>query len=237
MLGDQERASSGWPLGLQPLSLRLRLLEHLRFTDAASLLASTPSITSESSSDLDTESTGSFFPEKSTTLGRLIGIQSSTSMNESRTVEQQLLEAKNSRRRSTGSYCSCCPFLLCTSSDSCQESMSPSLAHLLELERRAALSEMQETSQELTDEDGDPIGRSFSNNTLFDDDDTIRPPQQSGAPLRLILQQSSPRSTYLSGDWSDCVAVFNRAHNRRDQPNSNRFWSSICGRLTTSLAD
>ncbi|XP_068664220.1 uncharacterized protein At3g17950-like [Aristolochia californica] len=42
--------------------------------DADDVVPSSPSITSVSSSDLDTESTGSFFHERSTTLGTLMGV-------------------------------------------------------------------------------------------------------------------------------------------------------------------
>ncbi|XP_020089788.1 uncharacterized protein At3g17950-like [Ananas comosus] len=40
----------------------------------AELLPSSPTNSSVSSSDLDTESTGSFFPDRSTTLGTLMGV-------------------------------------------------------------------------------------------------------------------------------------------------------------------
>ncbi|CAA6664807.1 unnamed protein product [Spirodela intermedia] len=38
------------------------------------VIPSSPTISSPSSSDLDTESTGSFFPDRSTTLGTLMGV-------------------------------------------------------------------------------------------------------------------------------------------------------------------
>lgn len=240
MPADQGGGTGGWPLGLQPLNLRLRLMEHFRLTDASSYVASTPSMTSESSSDLDTESTGSFFPERSTTLGTLIGIPSSGFFGESRGVAQQCLENDNSRRRGTVRHRSWCPFLVCASNDSCEESMSPSLAHLLELERIAALSQRPEIGEEPADEDGGSVGENaFRRNTLFDDD-RILPPQPSGAPLKLILERSSPSSSYLSGDWSASVPVFSRrSHDEVVRSNSGRFpafWPSICGRLSTSFA-
>ncbi|CAN0853158.1 hypothetical protein LINGRAHAP2_LOCUS5542 [Linum grandiflorum] len=78
--------SSGWPLGLQIMSLRLRLTEinnnnNNRTTQAAgsnqpdhnNLFITSSSFSSFSSSNLDTESTASFFQDNSVSFGRLIG--------------------------------------------------------------------------------------------------------------------------------------------------------------------
>ncbi|XP_019162278.1 PREDICTED: uncharacterized protein LOC109158839 [Ipomoea nil] len=62
---------SGWPLRLGNMNIRLRLLE----TSTATATYSSPSFSSLSSSNLDTESTASFFPDRSVSLGRLIGIR------------------------------------------------------------------------------------------------------------------------------------------------------------------
>ncbi|XP_031128976.1 uncharacterized protein LOC116030781 [Ipomoea triloba] len=64
---------SGWPLRLGNMNIRLRLLETSRATATATY--SSPSFSSLSSSNLDTESTASFFPDRSVSLGRLIGIR------------------------------------------------------------------------------------------------------------------------------------------------------------------
>lgn len=257
--------SNGWPLGLQPVNVRIRPLEHhLRLS--ASFLISTPSITSESSSDLDTESTGSFFPEKSTTLGSLIGIHSNsqnsqTQENHAVIEHHEQLEAERTRRRPAASSGAArgrlwCPLLGCGGGSE-QEPIgsSSSLAHLLQKERRATHSQ-RETSNieggythEVVEEGGFSIDESMLHrNTLFDNEG-ILPPRPSGAPLRLILQQASPSSSYLSADWN----VFNgrnaglshhhhhhHHNNRGDQgPSHGRFptfWPNLCGRPSASLA-
>ncbi|KAL5989477.1 hypothetical protein ACLOJK_010369 [Asimina triloba] len=69
--------NAGWPLGLDNMNMRLQLMDTF---EAASTRADTldmPSISSSSfsSSDLNTESSRSFFKDHSMTLGRLIGIK------------------------------------------------------------------------------------------------------------------------------------------------------------------
>ncbi|XVE76357.1 hypothetical protein DITRI_Ditri12bG0165700 [Diplodiscus trichospermus] len=69
----------GWPLILQPLNARIGLVRNRDFSGSVSfttLLTASPSFSSISSSDLDTESRGSFFHDKSIRLGSLIGISS-----------------------------------------------------------------------------------------------------------------------------------------------------------------
>nr|GMC78871.1 uncharacterized protein LOC109158839 [Ipomoea batatas]GMC81590.1 uncharacterized protein LOC109158839 [Ipomoea batatas] len=56
------------------MNIRLRLLETSR-AQGATAAYSSPSFSSLSSSNLDTESTASFFPDRSVSLGRLIGIR------------------------------------------------------------------------------------------------------------------------------------------------------------------
>ncbi|CAN1280922.1 hypothetical protein LINPERPRIM_LOCUS17560 [Linum perenne] len=79
---DQSSNSSGWPLGLQIMSLRLRLTEMSNNNTAPpasnqpnNLFITSSSFSSFSSSNLDTESTRSFFQDNSVSFGRLIGFQ------------------------------------------------------------------------------------------------------------------------------------------------------------------
>ncbi|KAF7803414.1 uncharacterized protein G2W53_042525 [Senna tora] len=69
----------GWPLGLSFLSMRLRVAESLPAAPAEPysvvLHAPSSSFSSFSSSNLDTESSASFFQDNSVSLGRLIGIR------------------------------------------------------------------------------------------------------------------------------------------------------------------
>ncbi|KAK6917607.1 hypothetical protein RJ641_018358, partial [Dillenia turbinata] len=67
----------GWPLGLGNMNMRLNVVESLLAAGGPdlSLHARSTSFSSFSSSDLDTESTASFFQDNSVSLGRLIGIR------------------------------------------------------------------------------------------------------------------------------------------------------------------
>ncbi|KAJ6416638.1 hypothetical protein OIU84_002494 [Salix udensis] len=75
MAAEDNEESNGWPLGL--MSTRLRVMESIRAApvEPYSLRLRSSSFTSFSSSNLDTESTASFFQDSSVPLGRLIGIR------------------------------------------------------------------------------------------------------------------------------------------------------------------
>ncbi|KAG9447805.1 hypothetical protein H6P81_013933 [Aristolochia fimbriata] len=77
MAPQGDEVASGWPFGLENMNLRLRNSETLQAVPAGSnsLRLHSTSFSSFSSSDLDTESTRSFFQDRSITLGRLIGIK------------------------------------------------------------------------------------------------------------------------------------------------------------------
>ncbi|RWR76758.1 hypothetical protein CKAN_00521600 [Cinnamomum micranthum f. kanehirae] len=128
----------GWPLGLQPLNTRVGLVRNRDFSGSTSFstfITGSPSSSTVSSSDLDTESTGSFFPDKSTTLGNLIGV--STVLDPSgRTVRGRKPEPFDCKKqyRSRTWFCLCTK--ACANGDS--PNNPPSLGHFLEVERRAA---------------------------------------------------------------------------------------------------
>ncbi|TQD88172.1 hypothetical protein C1H46_026233 [Malus baccata] len=67
----------GWPLGLEIMNVRLRVVESLPAAVVGRRSSHLPSasFTSFSSSNLDTESSASFFQDHSTSLGRLIGLR------------------------------------------------------------------------------------------------------------------------------------------------------------------
>ncbi|PON61363.1 hypothetical protein TorRG33x02_281870 [Trema orientale] len=73
---DQE-IPSGWPLGLEIMNVRLQVIgsSPSAAVERYSLHAPSDSFSSFSSSNLDTESTASFFQDHSVSLGRLIGIR------------------------------------------------------------------------------------------------------------------------------------------------------------------
>ncbi|KAJ7535119.1 hypothetical protein O6H91_12G018900 [Diphasiastrum complanatum] len=81
--GSGESTSAGWPLGLEPLSFKMRVLETLRFSEGNDLQSfKTPSFTSESSSGLDSRTqsaSSSFCREKPITLGEILGLSANLS--------------------------------------------------------------------------------------------------------------------------------------------------------------
>ncbi|XP_019187972.1 PREDICTED: uncharacterized protein At3g17950 [Ipomoea nil] len=150
----------GWPLGLQPLSLRVGLVRNnqgsLSFNTL--LTASPPSSSTHSSSDLDTQSTGSFFHDKSIALGSLLGISSilEFSRRSTRGRAAEPLSLGNKK----GKKCKIWLFSLCsklstdavmTASMNATTSMAgSSLAHFLEAERKASATICREAASDLT---------------------------------------------------------------------------------------
>ncbi|MCO5594998.1 hypothetical protein L7F22_049035 [Adiantum nelumboides] len=250
-------AAGGWPLGLQPFhvmnrlaSSREQLLTLLHYrrrgqqqqaAGTSPFFVSTPSISSFSSSDLDTESTGSFFPERSTTLGTLIGIHSRPGHRHIihiqppaalRDVTSQLLHSKAHYHFKAASHrlqaCCCSALTLVTRCASCHShdpqasSHEASLAHLLEMERQQAAAHPQESEWALSPFESFDQDLPFEDcsrpqsalNTLFNDNGTILPPHPSGAPL----QVASPTiSSYLSADWSVSAPTILRRNARCNQ--------------------
>ncbi|KAK8485105.1 hypothetical protein V6N13_062967 [Hibiscus sabdariffa] len=79
MAAENQETSNGWPLGLQIVSMKIRLQQSLQSSTPAVELEphssnlSSPSFSSVSSSNLDTQSSASFFQDNSVSLGKLIG--------------------------------------------------------------------------------------------------------------------------------------------------------------------
>ncbi|GMI79740.1 hypothetical protein HRI_001643300 [Hibiscus trionum] len=121
----------GWPLGLQPLNAAAA-----RVSFSTLITASSPGSSCISSSDLDTQSTGSFFHDKSMTLGSLLGVSSFLELSRRRTT-QTWREQKNnykprSRTRTRTWFFSLCSRL---STDAVDTNIkSHSLAHFLQVE-------------------------------------------------------------------------------------------------------
>ncbi|XP_050940168.1 uncharacterized protein LOC103486392 isoform X2 [Cucumis melo] len=118
MLPDSTMAlqEDGWPLGLRVMNARVGGLAGNHDLSASvsfnTLRTHSPSSFTDSSSDLDTKSTGSFYPDKSITLGSLIGVSSILELSRRSTKgnKVEILEDKKN---------------------------SPSLQHSLEAERKA----------------------------------------------------------------------------------------------------
>ncbi|XP_021289815.1 uncharacterized protein LOC110420769 [Herrania umbratica] len=126
----------GWPLGLQPLNARIGLVRTRDFSGSVSfstLLTASPSSSSISSSDLDTQSTGSFFHDNSITLGSLLGVSSFLELSRRSTRRRTTETLRDQKSR---------PWLfsLCSkqSTDAVDTNNAQSLGHFLEVERRAA---------------------------------------------------------------------------------------------------
>ncbi|KAI9196782.1 hypothetical protein LWI28_026954 [Acer negundo] len=140
----------GWPLGLQPLNLRVGLVgNHGDFSGSVSfntLITGSPTSSTDSSSDLDTESTGSFFHDRSITLGSLIGVSSIFELSK-RSIRGRKTEAVKEKKKSNNNKRSrrAWLFSLCSrDSTDIAENVNnnnnnpPSLGHFLAVERRAA---------------------------------------------------------------------------------------------------
>ncbi|XP_057778919.1 uncharacterized protein At3g17950 [Salvia miltiorrhiza] len=133
-----QQQEEGWPLGLQPVNVRVGGLDRNRDLNASlsfnTLLTASPISSDDFSSDLDTQSTGSFFHDKSITLGSLIGISSILELSRRSRRARAPDEAARSKKTRTW-FLSLCSRL---STDAVSISNAPSLAHLLEAERRGA---------------------------------------------------------------------------------------------------
>ncbi|XP_072983339.1 uncharacterized protein At3g17950 [Typha latifolia] len=182
----------GWPLGLQPLHLRVGQIGNLDFSGTLSsntIITESPTSSSVSSSDSETESTGSFFHDRSITFGSLIGITSildlsNTSLRRSRRKQGRPRVKKTQR---TTTWFSLCPRTH-LSSDMARD--TPSLGHFLQEERRASnvhRSARVPTTYELVGLHGDQ-STTLEPNPLFSNG-LVAPPQ---------VGDVKPESTWVS---------------------------------------
>ncbi|ESW06024.1 hypothetical protein PHAVU_010G013400 [Phaseolus vulgaris] len=130
----------GWPLGLRLLNARIGLAGNGDFSGSVSfstILTASPTPSTHFSSDLDTQSIGSFFREKSMTLGSLIGssrfLEVSRRSSRGRMVQPSKENEKNHKLRSW-------LFSLCsrlTTDTVSVNAAAPSLGNYLVSERKA----------------------------------------------------------------------------------------------------
>ncbi|WVZ00576.1 hypothetical protein V8G54_026645 [Vigna mungo] len=125
-------SDEGWPLGLlQPVNARARTgIGSISFN---TLLTASPSSSTDSSSDLDTQSTGSFFRDQSTTLGSLMGVSSIVELSRRSLRESKTELFRSKKKLKLWSWCFC---LGCEGEK--QKKNAPSLAQFLAVERRVA---------------------------------------------------------------------------------------------------
>ncbi|XP_038986013.1 uncharacterized protein At3g17950-like [Phoenix dactylifera] len=212
----------GWPLGLQPLSLRVGLTRGSEFSGSSSfstVITGSPRTSSATSSDFDAESAGSFFHGRSITLGSLIGItnfleQSFRSLGKSR--RQESSKGKKSHRAKTF-------FSLCLRAHLVKETASnaPSLGHYLEVERTAGASDAHRRTQASTtyELDESTEGRSTPvPNTLFSDGFSV--PSQMNGDSSLVVARAAKES----GAW---VGSDDERRCDKDLSHANGFVSSL----------
>ncbi|XP_059430590.1 uncharacterized protein At3g17950-like [Corylus avellana] len=138
MAGQEE----GWPLGLQPLNVRVGLVRNRHLSGSISfntLLTGSPTSSTASSSDLDTQSTGSFFHDKSITLGSLIGVSSILEFSR-RSIRGRKTEPSKDKKSTKSRiwFFSLCLRDSSSTDDARRGNNASSLGHFLAVERRAA---------------------------------------------------------------------------------------------------
>ncbi|XP_058000054.1 uncharacterized protein At3g17950 isoform X1 [Hevea brasiliensis] len=158
----------GWPLGLRPVNARVGLLRNRDFNGSIScstLLTGSPSSTTDSSSDLDTESTGSFFHEKSITFGSLIGVSSILELSR-RSARRRTTEALRDQKNCKSKHWF---FSLCSklSTDAVNTNHTPSLGHFLDAERKAANIQRSDGPIAYAPNDFSPVLHNSDMNSLF----------------------------------------------------------------------
>lgn len=234
---------AGWPLGLETLNLRVRIMDAMIGGDITSLRMSTPSFSSVSSSDFDTESSLSFFPDKSNTLGNLIGIRSnrrtrhaSNSVHPERNTKISQRNTKISQMgviartpRSYGRATSWKSLRGCLSLSSRQQNDALSLADLLKAEKRAGASVVDASRQEKLDANA-IYGRSDGvlpggTNSLFLDGHMDQSSTANAKGLDALdldmTEQTSPRLANANNlqDWdSSGILQASCAQNRAQSP-------------------
>ncbi|ERN07829.1 hypothetical protein AMTRI_Chr08g162680 [Amborella trichopoda] len=129
----------GWPLGLQLSGMRVGLINNinrdlLESISSNTLITGSLSLSSSSisSSDLDTESSGSFFYDKSITLGSLIGV--TTVRDRTNRVVINRSKGHHSSKQTRKNPTSKPWFCLCNRANDAEA--APSLGHFLNIERR-----------------------------------------------------------------------------------------------------
>eukprot|EP00253_Pinus_taeda_P005875 PITA_05875 len=166
------------------------------------MAAVSPSFSSYSSSDLDTESTGSFFFDKSTTLGSLMGLKSDDGLSPRVVVHGQELSSRESEvprsRQITRPKKSKSWWRLCRDSDDrdCHRNINPSLEQFLEEERRTSGSNIGEGMYINIMYDEFTAGHDFSDRNLLFSEGRILPPhsahsRQQPSSIDIVRAESS----------------------------------------------
>lgn len=211
---------AGWPLGLETLNLRVRIMDAMRGGDITSLRMSTPSFSSVSSSDFDTESSLSFFPDKSNTLGNLIGIRSNHRARHASNSVHPEGKTKISRMgviartpRSYGRVTAWKSLTGCLSLSSRQQNDALSLADLLKAEKRAGASVVDASTQEKLD-----------TNAIYGTSDGVLPGDTNPLFLDGHMDQSSTANS--KGLVALDLAMTEKTSPTLDNVNNLQVWDS-----------
>lgn len=221
-------------------------MENLRvaepnFLDAMAVVS--PSFSSYSSSDLETESTGSFFYDKSITLGSLMGLKSDVGVSPRVVVRRQEIPSReseapsrqNTRPKKLRSW-----WRLCRDSDDhdCHRHINPSLEQFLEEERRTTGSNIGEGMYINIMYDEFTAGQNFTaRNLLFSEDRILPPPSAHSRQQPSIVDtvQAESNHSCLTGCFSrDSVSrrsSVRESHDHGNQSVGSRFptlFSGIC---------
>lgn len=222
-------------------------MENLRvaepnFLDAMAVVS--PSFSSYSSSDLETESTGSFFYDKSITLGSLMGLKSDVGVSPRVVVRRQEIPSReseaprsrqNTRPKKLRSW-----WRLCRDSDDhdCHRHINPSLEQFLEEERRTSGSNGGERMYINILYDEFTAGQDFTARNLLFSEGRILPPPLAHSrqqPSSVDMVQAEPNHSCLTGCFSrDSVSRRSsviESHDHGNQSVGSRFptlFSGIC---------
>ncbi|XP_031501549.1 uncharacterized protein At3g17950-like [Nymphaea colorata] len=191
--------NDGWPLGLQPLHVRVRLMENRVLTEANAfntLIAVSPSVSSRSSSDLDTVSTTSFLHEKSITLGNLIGLPRELEVSSAR-IDVQDVQSRRSHHKNSRPRVWCCLSSATGSHPLDHPSASQSLGHFLEVERAAARNRSQNLFINFMYEEFTANPSIVGNNPLFSGGQVL-PPQAENPSNKLHRRPAEISCSWLT---------------------------------------
>ncbi|XP_057536399.1 uncharacterized protein At3g17950-like isoform X1 [Amaranthus tricolor] len=207
----------GWPLGLQPLNVRIGLGRGTDYFGSMSfnttMLTGSPTSSTDSSSDLDTESTGSFFHDRSITLGSLIGVSSILELS------RRSIRGRRPEPLKVKKPCKSKPwiFSLCSRDSIDVKSTTnntPSLGQFLAVERRAANNEQR---------------RNQSHNVFVPDEISLAQPLAEPNSLFVDGHVAPPQSSPFSGSEVESGRRGGIEHGHNNGHGVPVLFSCMCG--------
>ncbi|XP_022145575.1 uncharacterized protein LOC111014995 isoform X2 [Momordica charantia] len=160
----------GWPLGLRLMNARVGLAGNRDLSASVSfntLRTHSPSSFTDSSSDLDTESTGSFYHDKSITLGSLIGVSSILELSRRSTKGNKVETLEDKKKDKSKPWLFSLSLCIKLRPDAVSLRSSPSLEHSLAAERIATRNHRIQNPTMYGPNDFSPIRPVSGTNSLF----------------------------------------------------------------------